>query len=841
MTIEHITTTAPDGQQAEVAVISGATAGETARLISLPYPPDSPMVFSVWWKAEAETSAAFSVLGQFGLFDVPTEWERVYCANEAPLVETTGPVNLNVDILPRGTNYRIYLYKAQLEQGTIPSDWRVAPEDTDEAIGQRVTITEFNVLKGVVSANVTSIDDLDGRMSSAELKLEDDSIIATVTESDQFQNLETQVSLVPGQISAAVSEVKIGGTNLIRLADGTVKVVIRTTDTETGDVWQDTESHYYDQSMLLTRIAANSYSTSNWGSARYESLMKLEGGIEHTLSFWCWTDPGFPTISDTDDGNPRVVVQLVDTNNTAIRPTPNSSESTNAIAVIYPGPSQPVRYTYTFTIASNQTANLRFNVTTGWTDASKHIYISDVKLELGNKATAWSPHPDELRSGSGFIINKDKLLFYGPMIDMDIVGSEQAFHLDDSGGVMGTLTVQKSLGAPNMAEKYTHGNTVTVGTGGDFLSLNALASVLNNHVLTGTTLTINLVSDLYENVRFSGITGSAEITLNGNSYTIHGTLELRYNTCPWLVSNLTTDGETKVYGGYVRWHQCMFNGPGYVAGSTNTALYATQGARMFIWECAFYNANRLISIGHTVDISCTDLSGGNTTYNYLYMDGGTARLSGTRPRGTFASSSNSYFIVPTSPDSMTSDPPSADPTPPPVPTPIVTSTFTANASGTYYALSGLWDSYESSSPNAIRQGNLNWNGTQALYGTFWFDLSSVSGKTVKEATLTLTRAVSGTASDVTVHVYTTKVSGKNGNPMSDTGGDAVLGVIGNGATETFAMPVALIQSIVDGTYNGLTLNPGDSGLLSGRGYSKNYCRYAGAGESAAPVLTITYQ
>ena len=176
-----------------------------------------------------------------------------------------------------------------------------------------------------------------------------------------------------------------------------------------------------------------------------------------------------------------------------------------------------------------------------------------------------------------------------------------------------------------------------------------------------------------------------------------------------------------------------------------------------------------------------------------------------------------------------------------MPTPIVTSTFTANASGTYYALSGLWDSYEPSSPNAIRQGNLNWNGTQALYGTFWFDLSSVSGKTVKEATLTLTRAVSGTASDVTVHVYTTKVSGKNGNPMSDTGGDAVLGVIGNGATETFAIPVALIQSIVDGTYNGLTLNPGDSGLLSGRGYSKNYCRYAGAGESAAPVLTITYQ
>lgn len=58
MTINHITATLPDGQTGTVAQITGTTVGEAARLISLPYPPESAMVFSVWIKAAAETTVA---------------------------------------------------------------------------------------------------------------------------------------------------------------------------------------------------------------------------------------------------------------------------------------------------------------------------------------------------------------------------------------------------------------------------------------------------------------------------------------------------------------------------------------------------------------------------------------------------------------------------------------------------------------------------------------------------------------------------------------------------------------------------------------------------------------
>ena len=155
-----------------------------------------------------------------------------------------------------------------------------------------------------------------------------------------------------------------------------------------------------------------------------------------------------------------------------------------------------------------------------------------------------------------------------------------------------------------------------------------------------------------------------------------------------------------------------------------------------------------------------------------------------------------------------------------------------------------WDAYDpqtSGNYSAIRQGCLNWNGVQQLYGTFWFDLSALVGKTVLSASLTLTRVYSGTASPVSVVAYTTPAtSAKSANPMTSAANEFTLGEIGNNnpSTETYALPASFVQTLVDNQTDGIMLKSADTALLSGKGYSRNYCRFDH--DTLKPVLTVTY-
>lgn len=541
--------------------------------------------------------------------------------------------------------------------------------------------------------------------------------------------------------------------------------------------------------------------------------------------------------------------------------------SVNNLAVIYPRRSAPEKFEFTFYFAAYPdtitTADLRFNVTSAWTGAGKYIYIGDVKVEAGNKATAWSPHPEELRSGAGFIINPNQLLFYGPVIDMEINGSDQAFHLDETGGVMGDITVINKITAPNMAEKYDGGATVTIGAGEDFETFKAFCTAVNNKTITVPTLTVHITSDLNEGaLTLGGVSGITEIQITGWPYnpadptpkTITGNLSLRYNNCPIEMTNINFDGQTNVYGGFTRCTDCQFNGSGWTGNNTTAALYLTHGAKVFLHKCAFYNADRFIWALHTADISCVDLKGGiknGSAYRidntYLYLDGGTARLSGTRPIGEFHSSGNAYIMSPAAPDALTTDPSTGStPDVPDVPTEPTTTTLTSTMSGTYFSVRQAWDAYEpntSGNFSAIRQGVLNWNGKQQLYGTFWFSgLSGIpSGAHVVSASLTLTRMYSGVASPVDVKVYTTPVESKIGDPTTGKSNGFVLGTISNmnPTTETYDLPITFAQTLVDHPAYGIVLDVGDTQLLSGMGYSRNYCRFDS--DTLKPVLTITYK
>lgn len=143
--------------------------GYTYRIGTLPL-QDGTYTFTVWLKAMSEMTIGINVLGKLGVFDpVPGEWTRIEIENDSPNKDENGEVIRYIDITPvysdtsEGIDNDLYLYKAMLELSDKASDWSPAPEDAE-----------------------ADITDLTERLSSAELRLEPDSIVATVLENQTF-------------------------------------------------------------------------------------------------------------------------------------------------------------------------------------------------------------------------------------------------------------------------------------------------------------------------------------------------------------------------------------------------------------------------------------------------------------------------------------------------------------------------------------------------------------------------------------------------------------------------------------------------------------------------------
>ena len=167
-------------------------------------------------------------------------------------------------------------------------------------------------------------------------------------------------------------------------------------------------------------------------------------------------------------------------------------------------------------------------------------------------------------------------------------------------------------------------------------------------------------------------------------------------------------------------------------------------------------------------------------------------------------------------------------TPPAGEEPIVenTLTLTATKTGTYSG--GSW-----MSGAAVRQGYTTANGR--MRGGIWFDLSSLSGKTIKKMELRIRRVEGyGKGGNVQVKIYGTDSQALTGQPAIK--GTAVEKSMAQGQVKTFN--VTSLKA-----YSGFVLYADDTSVMSGKTYSDNYARFTGTGGGAEtiPQLTVTYE
>lgn len=452
-------------------------------------------------------------------------------------------------------------------------------------------------------------------------------------------------------------------------------------------------------------------------------------------------------------------------------------------------------------------------------------YIRHPKLERGNKATGWRQNPEELRIGSSVLMDAQHVEINTPYMDINVSGTAGDMHIDEDGISAGTATF-KTLNCAQVMKNYSGNMTLAANS-----DVSVIGAALNNKCLTGS-MTITLNGDVNGFLEIRGVVGRGNVTINGNGHTLNGHVWLNNNAVYVVINNLTVSATGSQRGcAYisicrgVALRNCVFNSNS-LSGSAGTS----QGVRVYyssllMQNCEFYNTvDYNMVFGAGADAAVQNCKGDGT--KCVYTDGATVKWSGTRPSGTWGKGIAS-LTAPADLTTLTISTGSATP----AETPVTTASYTASVTGTYYP-SGHWIGN-----NSLIQGRY---GTTRHYGCMWFAASALKGKTIKSATLTITRiAGAGKSSSVNVTLYTSPVTSKSGNPTTNAVSLGTLGKAGNGETVIVNLPASAIAAIASG--GALMLDPGDTANASNKSYSANYARFEGKDDGTPPVLTVTYQ
>ena len=681
-----------------------------------------------------------------------------------------------------------------------------AASETVNALGERVANAETSIVQNVNAitskASQSDVNALGERVANAETSIVQNanSITSKASQSDvnalgeRVTTAESEIRQTPDRISAAVSAVQVGGTNLVTLGNLSLVNAGGSTAVYLGKDW-------YRESEHQTTISP--YSGVCW--LQCPGIL-ITTGRSYTLSYYAWIQPG--AAAGAVKFRPNLFAGTSDTD----------KYLTDYIPFVI---GTPTKYAVTFDTTgwTTGTYTLRFVMMEGQTH---EVYFTDVKLEEGTKATAWSPNPNEVRIGSSILMDVNHTEISTPYLDIDVSGTDGDMHIDENGISAGTATFE-TLNCPDVTRYYTGPVSITLAAGAD---VSTLSKALSNRILTGD-VTIGITGEVSGALELRGIGGYGRITINGGGNTLNGYINLYCNSVPIEINSVKVSRSTQRQCinvnncTEVKTYACVFNAN---ASSGNAQGFRSTYSGLFIQNCEFYNIpDSAMAFSYGTDalvLSCK----GAATYCFWY-DGATLRVAGSRPSGICAGG-NPSFLLPADPSTIAVDTGSAAPVEPAV----TTTSYTASTTGTYYP-SGHW-----MSSNQMIQGRYD---STRYYGCMWFGASALSGKTIKSATLTIKRiAGAGKSSAVNVTLYTSPVTGKSGKPTTGAVSLGTLGKAANGESVIVTLPTSAIGVIAAG--GALMLDPGDTVNASGKRYSSNYARFEGT-DASAPVLTVTYQ
>ena len=698
---------------------------------------------------------------------------------------------LNGVAVARLNQQELSITRAVITEKITLGDWEIATNGTgiNKQVGTALDISGNSAITSLVSGQ-------EGMQTQITQNAESISAKASQTEVDALTGRVTQteadIEAVPGKISLAVSQVQVGGRNYVlgtgeayvAESDGSARTWLFPWKCASADIAHSlygktiTISFDYDQAITSGDFRIQVHNT--WGQ-----IKEFTAGTATAQRF---------------DG-------------TFDLPVPDTFAENDPDVVIY--------------------------IDGTWNGS---VTFRNLKLEIGNKATDWTPAPEDGYKTSYIEIRDDHVdigtggTFRVNSGDVDISTSKFSVSItDESGGEDELLTIDatgvraENLSAPNVAQRYDGPGTIIVNSGatsaqvesgGYARGIQEVFDRLNDRFLP-YTVSVTVQTDTYENLSLHGVFGGAAgLLIDGGGNKVYGSLSI--DTCHLSRINIENLGvycngnraAIEVWATmWVRFAGCLVEG----YSTATSAFYVDRGSTVMLYNSEMYNCSRGIYAGWGTNVDFHTLRG---TCSILYLEGYGTRITGnvSRPSGGW-----SGFNIISNFTDMTTIP--IDNGSGVVAPTTGSATFNPSATGTY-------TTYWWSGDSDIRQGYTKSNGR--IKGGIFYAVSGVSG-TVKSAILKLTRLKNyGKGAPVQVKVNGTTSAGKSGNPALSTEG-YVLGTIDGGQTSDFALPEALATGLGNGTYKGIVLYSDDTTVLHGKTYSTNYARFT----TDAP-LTITW-
>lgn len=488
--------------------------------------------------------------------------------------------------------------------------------------------------------------------------------------------------------------------------------------------------------------------------------------------------------------------------------------------------------------AATTTARSFLYIDGTWTGS---VTFTNVKVEIGNTATDWSPHPEEFRAGSSVEITENRVKIASPetLIAIPSVDGETTVAQFDENGLTAARVISGNLAyhydGPSVLYADANATDEQMKTGGYYRSLADACAAVSGKTID-REIAINILSGTYGEARLTGICGTGSISVNGNQNGLTGKLYIGRNTVDISLWGLTITGTgsaavEQTGPGWVQWSECTFIGN---SAASSYGLMMARRASAFLYNCGFYNAEHLLGVGTSADVVCNTLKGGGGT-NFLYGDGGNVKWYGTRPDGILRTDHPALY-APSDLAALTIDYGTAQPSAPVIQTAEYSYLYSDN-------YRGGWSYFDDED---IRQG---YNGAN-IYGVIWFDAAAIrtalSGKTINQASLRLhmQKGVGrGVAVSVQMYGTNTAYSERSGAPALTTS-YGTIGTTEPDMVNEITIPNQVITDIVSGAIQGLVLKSDDAELYKDRSYSRNYARFSGttsADSSTCPRLTVVYQ
>ena len=342
----------------------------------------------------------------------------------------------------------------------------------------------------------------------------------------------------------------------------------------------------------------------------------------------------------------------------------------------------------------------------------------------------------------------------------------------------------------------------------------------------------------YAGVQLRGVSGPGKLVIYGyNNTTLSSYITIKGCSAHIMLQNVSLREIRSLVNGTNRNgylvecqmnHFVELNGCTLDANGTTYDSVYVRSSHVVLINCGLYNALQGMEVyqGTGVIKNCS----GSCSWAMVAY-GGLIFASGTVPSGSRSSGENGQVFA----NGVTINYGTAIPTVTPDETTIQYATLTKSWRGSWR--SDTLDVIQGVYSDSGYSSSLNWNR-----GCMWFGnlLSVLSGTTISSATLTLHRKTgSGSGSAKTIYLCAITNTGASGTPSIAVNYGA-LGTIGRGTTVSFAIPVAAVQGLANGTYGGLCLYESPYNFGSST-YSNCYMRMSGTDESSyKPYLSVVY-